>query len=149
MAKKTESAPPLARLMQSLGVETLADAARELDVPYKTAYSWSVRGEVPKKYAIAAAAKSGHSVDWILGVREEDPPLDAKLSMDAVMQAVKALRVEEIERGAYLHASFLAIAVQHVATFGANSVGGFSACARAKLDELLETQFRAYRSRQR
>lgn len=147
------------RLRELRGDRTQQEFANLLMIDRKTVVR-SEKGDRPPSAELLVALNTvlGIEPSYVLTgekPRASRPPgwlahmPDPQLPSSKVEAAVKAVREAEIERLAFLEPSLLWIAVQHVATFGEATKGGYLAKARSKLDELLGTQRRMTRGRRK
>lgn len=121
------------RLLWTLGVDTITEAARELGVPERTARYWHKTGRVPSDQMAVAAEKKGVPLDWLLTGRAASrvarglpqgvaaPLMDTAWPALLVRNSVAAVRVAEEHAAVRLDGDQLADAVGIVVQMSAMS----------------------------
>jgi len=86
---------------------------------------------------LARLAGAGVNIGLVMAVALSGEMPEPALAWTRIELALRAVRDAESERLSFLRADLLVIAVQHVATFGGTTRGGYLAAARGKVHELL------------
>lgn len=103
MGEKEFAEAAFYRMKSALGVDSVSEIARILDIPKSTVFNWVNRGTIPFEGCLATAQKKGVSLDWLFLGREQSTDSTRLEALEAENAQLRAenqrLRRETAETG--------------------------------------------------
>lgn len=116
---------------------TQAEMAAACGVAKGTYTNYEPGARVPDAEFLIRAARAGVNIAYVMGVEVAGFMSEPQMPVSKIEAAIRAVQQAQIDRLAFVDPSRIWPALQHTATFGESTVGGYPAKARSEVDAAL------------